>query len=227
MWRVDLEDEDDDFAPPMPCKKRKSTQEEEVPEKLKPTTAQSRGEIAPLASSPPAGGGLPAVATAKREGPTGASLETRVEVLEKTVAQLREDKAALKKQVDALLAAKTQQDARLAKLERALANEGKKGLSSTKRTIKDEEEEVAAPLPHVDEGDDAELAALLWLEEQAAHEADLRVRVLPHAPLARLEEGRGVLIPLMSSRQADVAEVIQIDDEDEPPTASNGACFLV
>jgi hypothetical protein len=176
VWRVDLGDEDD-FAPPMPSKKRKSTQEEEVPEKLKPTTAQSRGEIAPLASSSPAGGGLPAVATAKREGPTGASLETRVEVLEKTVAQLREDKAALKKQVDALLAAKTQQDARLAKLELALASEGKKGLPSTKRTIKDEQQEVAAPLSHVDEGDDAELAALLWLEEQAAHEADLRVRV--------------------------------------------------
>ena len=174
--RVDLEDEDDDFAPPMPSKKRKSTQEEEVPEKLKPTTAQSRGEIAPLPSSPPAGGGLPAVATAKRECPTGASLETRVEVLEKTVAQLREDKAALKKQVDVLLAAKTQQDARLAKLELALASEGKKGLPSTKRTIKDEQEE-AAQLAHVDEGDDAELAALLWLEEQAAHEADLRVRV--------------------------------------------------
>lgn len=130
------------------------------------------------------------MATAKREGP--ASLETRVEVLEKTVAQLREDKAALKKQVDVLLAAKTQQDARLAKLELALANQGEKGLPSTKRRIKDEEE--ADQLPHVDEGDDAELAALLWLEEQAAHEADLR---------------------------ADVAEVIQIDDEDEPPTASN------
>lgn len=185
---MDLEDEDD-FAPPMPSKKRKSTQEE-APEKPKPI-AQSRGEVAPLPSSPPAGG-LPAVATAKREGP--ASLETRVEVLEKTVAQLREDKAALKKQVDVLLAAKTQQDARLAKLELALANQGEKGLPSTKRRIKDEEE--ADQLPHVDEGDDAELAALLWLEEQAAHEADLRVCMTPRRGGSEQRE-HGMLIPLV------------------------------
>jgi hypothetical protein len=117
-----------------------------------------------------------------------------VEVLEKTVAQLREDKAALKKQVDVLLAAKAQQDARLAKLELALANQGEKGLPSTKRRIKDEEE--ADQLPHVDEGDDAELAALLWLEEQAAHEADLRVCMTPRRGGSEQRE-HGMLIPLV------------------------------
>jgi hypothetical protein len=120
---VDLEEEDDDdFAPPLPAKRRKDSASPVPPESPAKTT---KPLTAPAASSTLAGPPLPAavVVVAASDGvaaPLG--LEARLAVLEKTVARLHDEKAALQKQVDGLLATKTLQDARLARLEQALAS---------------------------------------------------------------------------------------------------------
>jgi hypothetical protein len=120
---VDLEEEDDDdFAPPLPAKRRKDSASPVPPESGSPAKT-TKPLTAPAASSTLAGPPLPAAMVAASDAvapPLG--LEARLAVLEKTVARLHDEKAALQKQVDGLLATKTLQDARLARLEQALAS---------------------------------------------------------------------------------------------------------